>query len=78
MSIHKNRSDSLAEGRFQVLKPVYCEFLENVWVSTSYYPTTFGKKLKEYPLQSLQRWVRSPTTTLRNWYLRNKRIEGVL
>ena len=73
MSIQQDRKKSLTVGRFGRLQEVHCDFLEQAYIQRYAYANTQGVLLREKPLQSLQRWCRPHTTTVRNWYIRNGR-----
>lgn len=74
MSIQQDRKKSLTIGRFGRLQKVHCDFLEQVYVQRYTYANTQGRLLREKPLQSLQRWVRPCSVTVRNWYIKNGRL----
>jgi hypothetical protein len=70
MSIYKDREFSLTKGRFPKYKQEVAMGLGIVYIQYYSYSSTFGKQLRENPLQSLQRWVRSPMSTIRKWYIK--------
>lgn len=70
MSIQKDRKKSLAVGRFGKYKQELTMGLGIVYVQYYSYSSTFGKQLRENPLQSVQRWVRSPMSVIRKWYIK--------
>lgn len=74
MSIQQDRNKSLTEGRFGRLTEVHCDFLEHTYIQRYTYSNTQGRLLREKPLQSLQRWVQPCGVTVRNWYIKNRRM----
>jgi len=66
MSIQEQRSQSLSDGWFAVKT-------NNVWCSYTY-ATTQGRLSREKPLQSVGRWLKSPTEVLRKLCIKNKRM----
>jgi len=74
MSIQRQRKQSLTQGRFTTLTPVHCAFLELCYIQQYTYSNTQGRLSREKPLQSVERWLKSPTEVLRKLCINNKRI----
>ena len=70
MSIQQDRKKALTTGKFGRLEEMHCDFLKQCYIQRYVYTSTQGKLLREKPLQSLQRWCRTPTETIRSYYLR--------
>ncbi len=69
MSIQRDRRNSLKLGRWCRLVEVHCDFLKLCYKRRYYYANTQGRLLREKPLLSLQRWCRTPTETIRSYYI---------
>lgn len=72
MSIQRDRRNSLKLGRWYRLVEVHCDFLEQCFQRRYCYANTQGRLLREKPLLSLQRWFRTPTNSLRYYYMKGK------
>lgn len=74
MSIQIQRKQSLTKGRFSTLTTVHCAFLELCYIQRYTYCNTQGRLSREKPLQSVGRWLKSPTEVLRSWRIKNRRM----
>ena len=74
MSIQRQRKQSLTKGRFTTLTPVHCTFPELCYIQRYACSNTQGRLSREKPLQSVGRWLKSPTEVLRKLCIKNKRL----
>jgi hypothetical protein len=74
MNIQRQRKQSLTKGRFTTLVPVHGAFLELCYIQRYTYSNTQGRLSRENPLQSVGRWLKSPTEVLRKLCIKNKRM----
>jgi hypothetical protein len=74
MSIQDQRRQSLRDELFETRGMGYYSFLLPSYKQRYTCTSTQGRLTREKPLQSVERWLKSPTEVLRKLCIKNKRM----